>query len=32
VVEDTATTVVPPGYAVRVDDIGSLVIRGKDNL
>jgi N-methylhydantoinase A len=32
VVEDTATTVVPPGYAVRVDEIGSLVIRGKDNL
>ncbi|MFF5076383.1 hydantoinase/oxoprolinase family protein [Actinoplanes sp. NPDC000266] len=27
VVEDTATTVVPPGYSVSVDDIGSLVIR-----
>ncbi|MEV4407325.1 hydantoinase/oxoprolinase family protein [Actinoplanes sp. NPDC049598] len=27
VVEDTATTVVPPGYAVSVDDIGSLVIK-----
>jgi N-methylhydantoinase A len=32
VVEDTATTVVPPGYTVRVDDIGSLVIRGKEEL
>ena len=32
VIEDTATTVVPPGYAVSVDDIGSLVIRRKDNL
>lgn len=27
VVEDTATTVVPPGYAVTVDDIGSLIVR-----
>ncbi|MCP3803964.1 hydantoinase/oxoprolinase family protein [Allokutzneria sp. A3M-2-11 16] len=26
VLEPTATTVVPPGYAVRVDDLGSLVI------
>ena len=32
VVEDTATTVVPPGYAVRVDEIGSLVIRRKESL
>jgi N-methylhydantoinase A len=31
VIEDTATTVVPPGYAVSIDDIGSLVIRRKDN-
>jgi N-methylhydantoinase A len=30
VVEDTATTVVPPGYTVIVDDIGSLIIRRKD--
>jgi N-methylhydantoinase A len=30
VLEDTATTVVPPGYTVTVDDIGSLIIRGKD--
>jgi N-methylhydantoinase A len=27
IVEGTATTVVPPGYGVEVDDIGSLVIR-----
>lgn len=27
IVEDTATTVVPPGFAVTVDDIGSLIIR-----
>jgi N-methylhydantoinase A len=27
VLEDTATTVVPPGHTVSVDDIGSLVIR-----
>ena len=27
VVEDTATTVVPPGYLVSVDDIGSLIVR-----
>lgn len=27
IVEDTATTVVPPGYAVTVDEVGSLVIR-----
>jgi N-methylhydantoinase A len=32
VIEDTATTVVPPDYAVSVDDIGSLVIRRKDSL
>jgi N-methylhydantoinase A len=32
VVEDTATTVVPPGYSVGVDDIGSLIIRRKDAL
>lgn len=30
VTEDTATTVVPPGYTVIVDDIGSLIIRRKD--
>ncbi|MDT0262043.1 hydantoinase/oxoprolinase family protein [Jatrophihabitans lederbergiae] len=30
VVEDTATTVVPPENSVSVDDIGSLIIRGKD--
>jgi N-methylhydantoinase A len=30
VLEDTATTVVPPGYAVTVDHIGSLIIREKD--
>lgn len=33
VVEDTATTVVPPGHTVSLDDIGSLLIRssaGKD--
>jgi N-methylhydantoinase A len=30
VVEDTATTVVPPGHTVSVDDIGSLIIRRKD--
>jgi len=30
VLEDTATTVVPPGYTVTVDDIGSLIIREKD--
>lgn len=30
VVEDTATTVVPPEYTVIVDDIGSLIIRRKD--
>ncbi|MCU1605061.1 MAG: 5-oxoprolinase (ATP-hydrolyzing) [Modestobacter sp.] len=30
VLEDTATTVVPPGYAVTVDEIGSLIIREKD--
>jgi N-methylhydantoinase A len=30
VLEDTATTVVPPGYTVVVDDIGSLIIRRKD--
>jgi N-methylhydantoinase A len=31
VVEATATTVVPPDYTVSVDDIGSLIIRGKDS-
>ena len=31
VLEDTATTVVPPGHEVSVDDIGSLIIRGKDS-
>jgi N-methylhydantoinase A len=30
IVEDTATTVVPPGYSVLVDDIGSLVITAKE--
>lgn len=30
VLEDTATTVIPPDHAVTVDDIGSLIIRGKD--
>jgi N-methylhydantoinase A len=30
VLEDTATTVVPPGYAVTVDEIGSLIIRERD--
>jgi N-methylhydantoinase A len=30
VIEDTATTVVPPEHVVSVDDIGSLIIRGKD--
>ncbi|MQA09397.1 MAG: hydantoinase/oxoprolinase family protein [Pseudonocardiaceae bacterium] len=30
VVEDTATTVVPPDYAVSVDTIGSLMIRSKE--
>ena len=30
VLEDTATTVLPPGYTVTVDDIGSLIIRRKD--
>ncbi|WP_202868199.1 hydantoinase/oxoprolinase family protein [Kribbella sindirgiensis] len=32
VVEDTATTVVPPDHTVGVDDIGSLLIRRKDTL
>ncbi len=27
IVEDTATTVVPPGHEVTIDDIGSMVIR-----
>jgi N-methylhydantoinase A len=31
IVEDTATTVVPPDHAVGVDDIGSLIIRRKDS-
>lgn len=30
IVEDTATTVVPPDYEVTVDDIGSLIIRAKE--
>jgi N-methylhydantoinase A len=30
VLEDTATTVVPPGYVVTVDEIGSLVIREQE--
>ncbi|MFE4777795.1 hydantoinase/oxoprolinase family protein [Streptomyces sp. NPDC056713] len=30
IVEDTATTVVPPECSVRVDDVGSLIIRGKE--
>ena len=30
VTEDTATTVVPPGYEVTVDDIGSLLITSKE--
>lgn len=30
IVEDTATTVVPPEYEVTVDDIGSLIIRGSE--
>ncbi len=30
VLEDTATTVVPPGYTVSVDDIGSLIITAED--
>jgi len=29
IVEDTATTVVPPDHCLCVDDIGSLIIRGK---
>ncbi len=31
VTEDTATTVVPPGYTVTIDEIGSLIIRGKES-
>ncbi|WP_432840219.1 hydantoinase/oxoprolinase family protein [Dactylosporangium sp. CA-092794] len=31
IVEDTATTVVPPDHTVRLDDIGSLLIRRKDS-
>lgn len=31
VTEDTATTVVPPNYIVTVDEIGSLIIRGKES-
>ena len=31
ILEDTATTVVPPGYGVTVDKIGSLIIRGKEH-
>ncbi|MBO0872011.1 MAG: hydantoinase/oxoprolinase family protein [Pseudonocardia sp.] len=30
IVEDTATTVVPPGYEVTVDEYGSLIIRGSE--
>ncbi|MBC6463509.1 hydantoinase/oxoprolinase family protein, partial [Actinomadura sp. HBU206391] len=30
IVEDTATTVVPPGYEMSVDEIGSLIIRMKE--
>ena len=30
IIEDTATTVVPPGYLLTVDDIGSLIIRGEE--
>lgn len=30
IVEDTATTVVPPEYSVSVDEIGSLIIRAKE--
>lgn len=32
VIEDTATTVVPPEHTVAVDDIGSLIIRRKAQL
>lgn len=30
IVEDTATTVVPPGHDITVDDIGSLIIRARN--
>jgi N-methylhydantoinase A len=30
IIEDTATTVVPPDHQVTVDDIGSLIIRAKE--
>lgn len=30
IVEETATTVVPPGYGISVDEYGSLVIRADD--
>jgi N-methylhydantoinase A len=30
VVEETATTVVPPDHFVSIDEVGSLIIRGKD--
>ncbi|MBB4675634.1 hydantoinase/oxoprolinase family protein [Crossiella cryophila] len=30
VLEDTATTVVPPGFALSVDSLGSLVVRRED--
>ena len=30
IVEQTATTVVPPGFNVKVDEFGSLVIRSED--
>ena len=31
IVEETATTVVPPDHFVRIDEVGSLIIRGKDH-
>jgi N-methylhydantoinase A len=30
ILENTATTVVPPGFDITVDDIGSLIIRAKE--
>jgi N-methylhydantoinase A len=30
IVEDTATTVVPPGFEISVDDIGALIIRTEE--
>jgi N-methylhydantoinase A len=32
IVEDTATTVVPPGSEISVDDIGALIIRTKEQV